>query len=70
MPNPFFNSILQGMKEALAHARGEITLPTRECPGTLIPIYRVLEAEPEQHSPPKRETEGSNPSEDSNSDNL
>ena len=66
MTKEVFESILQGMKEALAHARGEITLPEREYPGILIPTYHVLEAEPEQHSPPKREIEGSNPSEDSN----
>ena len=58
-------SLIRAAKEALAHARGEITLPEREYEGTLIPIYRVLEAEPEQHSPPKRKVEGSNPSEDS-----
>ena len=54
-------SILRGAKEALAHARGEITLPEREYPGILIPTYRVLEAEPEQHSPPKRKGPGSSP---------
>ena len=51
-------SILQGMKEALAHARGEITLPER--------YVHVPEAESEQHPPPKRKVEGSNPSGDSN----
>ncbi len=35
-----------------------------------VPIYDVLEAEQDQHAPPKRKVEGSTPSEDSNSDNL
>ncbi len=62
MDKELFKSILQGMKEALAHARGEITLPGR--------YVHVLEAEQDQHAPPKRKVEGSNPSGDSNSDNL
>lgn len=64
-------SILQGMKEALAHARGEIELPERIVfrPEKYKKRY-VPEAELEQRPPPKRKVEGSNPSGDSNSDNL
>ena len=51
-------SILQGMKEALAHARGEITLPER--------YVHVPEAELDQHGPPKLKGVGSNPTGDSN----
>ena len=83
MTNEVFESILQSMKEALAHARGEITLPEREYPGTLIPTYQVLEAEPEQqkmaleyapeaeseqHGPPKAKVVGSTPTGDSNTE--
>ncbi len=58
MTKEVFESILQGMKEALAHARGELTLPER--------YVHVPEAELDQHAPPKRTVEGSTPSGDAN----
>ena len=62
MDKELFESLLQGMKEALAHARGEITLPER--------YVHVPEAELDQSPTPNRKVEGSTPSGNSNSDNL
>ena len=47
-----FDSIMAGLRDALAFARGELDLP----------VHYASEAELDQHPPPKRKVEGSNPS--------